>query len=155
MPLLAHATTAVHDPTDAGACVPAVTVQSAFDGYKSWQDGEAPSWQQLNRAVAPSDLTSTPATQTQPAPGAGFAVARSRDQGGFADESRREMNIVSRRNFLGGRGQRDCDRAGRDASRSKQRENSALAYGRSVLSVSSFNTVSAWPACVVVFPLSP
>ena len=76
LPLLAHATTAVHDPTDAGACVPAVTVQSAFDGYKSWQDGEAPIWQQLNRAVAPSDLTSTPATQTQPAPGAGFAVAR-------------------------------------------------------------------------------
>jgi hypothetical protein len=54
LPLLAHATTAVPDPTDSGASVPAVTVQSAFDGYKSWQDGEAPSWQQLNRAVAPS-----------------------------------------------------------------------------------------------------
>ena len=54
LPLLAHATTAVPDPTDAGASVPAVTVQSAFDGYKPWQDGEAPSWQQLNRAVAPS-----------------------------------------------------------------------------------------------------
>ncbi|MGF6377516.1 hypothetical protein [Paraburkholderia atlantica] len=54
LPLLAHATTAVPDPTDAGASVPAVTVQSAFDGYKSWQDGEAPSWQQLNRSVAPN-----------------------------------------------------------------------------------------------------
>jgi hypothetical protein len=54
LPLLAHATTAVPDPTDTAASVPAVTVQSAFDGYKSWQDGEAPSWQQLNRAVAPS-----------------------------------------------------------------------------------------------------
>nr|WP_245254057.1 hypothetical protein [Paraburkholderia sp. LEh10] len=53
LPLLAHATTAVPDPTDAGASVPAVTVQSAFDGYKSWQDGETPGWQQLNRAVAP------------------------------------------------------------------------------------------------------
>ena len=53
LPLLAHATTAVPDPTDAGASVPAVTVQSAFDGYKSWRDGEAPSWQQLNRIVAP------------------------------------------------------------------------------------------------------
>ena len=53
LPLLAHATTAVPDPADAGASVPAVTVQSAFDGYKSWQDGEAPGWQQLNRTVAP------------------------------------------------------------------------------------------------------
>ena len=53
LPLLAHATT-LSDPTDAAASVPAVTVQSAFDGYKSWQDGDAPSWQQLNRAVAPS-----------------------------------------------------------------------------------------------------
>jgi hypothetical protein len=31
-----------------------ISGQSAFDGYKSWQDGVAPSWQQLNRAVAPS-----------------------------------------------------------------------------------------------------
>ncbi|WP_250532562.1 hypothetical protein [Caballeronia sp. AZ10_KS36] len=54
LPLLAHATAVVPDPTDADASVPAVTVQSAFDGYKPWQDGEAPSWQQLNRAVAPS-----------------------------------------------------------------------------------------------------
>ena len=51
LPLLAHA--ALPDPTDAGASVPAVTVQSGFDGYKSWQDGETPGWQQLNRAVAP------------------------------------------------------------------------------------------------------
>jgi len=54
LPLLAHASTAIPDPTDAAASVPAVAVQSAFDGYKSWQDGEAPSWQQLNRAVAPA-----------------------------------------------------------------------------------------------------
>lgn len=54
LPLLAHAAAAIPDPTDAAVSVPAITVQSAFDGYKSWQDGEAPSWQQLNRAVAPS-----------------------------------------------------------------------------------------------------
>ncbi|CAH2897091.1 MAG: FIG00453955: hypothetical protein [uncultured Paraburkholderia sp.] len=54
---LAHATTAVPDPTDAAASVPVVIVQSAFDGYKSWQDGDAPSWQQLNRAVAPTRST--------------------------------------------------------------------------------------------------
>ena len=54
LPLLAHATTTTPDPTDAGASVPAVTVQSAFDGYKSYQDGETPSWQQLNRDVTPT-----------------------------------------------------------------------------------------------------
>jgi hypothetical protein len=54
---LAHATTAVPDPTDAAASVPVITVESAFDGYKSWQDGDAPSWQQLNRAVAPTRST--------------------------------------------------------------------------------------------------
>jgi hypothetical protein len=54
LPLLAHAATATPDPTDAGASVPAVTVQSAFDGYKSYQDGEVPSWQQLNRDVTPT-----------------------------------------------------------------------------------------------------
>ena len=52
--LLAHASAAIPDPTDAAAPVPAVTVQSTFDGYKSWQDNEAPSWQELNRAVAPT-----------------------------------------------------------------------------------------------------
>ncbi|WP_321795002.1 hypothetical protein [Caballeronia sp. J97] len=67
LPLLAHATTAVPEPTDAGVSVPAVTVQSAFDGYKSWQDGEAPSWQQLNRAVAPSRGTSATKHSQQPA----------------------------------------------------------------------------------------
>ncbi|MFM0033956.1 hypothetical protein [Paraburkholderia strydomiana] len=54
LPLLAHAATTAPDPTDAGASVPPPAVSSAFDGYKAWQDGEAPSWQQLNRAVAPS-----------------------------------------------------------------------------------------------------
>jgi len=54
LPLLAHATTVVPDPTDAGTSVPAVIMQSAFSGYQSWQDGDAPTWQELNRAVAPS-----------------------------------------------------------------------------------------------------
>ncbi|MCC8392361.1 hypothetical protein LJ656_07150 [Paraburkholderia sp. MMS20-SJTR3] len=67
LPLLAHAATAVPDPTDAAASVPAVTVQSAFDGYKSWQDGEAPGWQQLNRAVAPSRGVITMKHGQQPA----------------------------------------------------------------------------------------
>jgi len=66
LPLLAHATTVVPDPTDAGASVPVVTLQSAFDGYKSWQDGEAPSWQQLNRAVAPSRGTTAIKRGQQP-----------------------------------------------------------------------------------------
>ncbi|ADG19526.1 conserved hypothetical protein [Paraburkholderia atlantica] len=52
LPLLAHAT-ALSDPTDAAISVPAVTVRSAFDGYRSYWDGEAPSWQSLNRAVTP------------------------------------------------------------------------------------------------------
>ncbi|MGF6261226.1 hypothetical protein OKW49_002127 [Paraburkholderia youngii] len=56
LPLLAHATT-LPDPTDAAASVPAVTVHSAFDGYKSYQDGEATSWQSLNRAVTPGRRT--------------------------------------------------------------------------------------------------
>lgn len=53
LPLFAHAATTLPDPADAGASVPPAT-SSAFDGYKPWHDGEAPSWQQLNREVAPS-----------------------------------------------------------------------------------------------------
>ncbi|MFM0477003.1 hypothetical protein PQR29_21575 [Paraburkholderia strydomiana] len=68
---LAHATTAVPDPTDAAASVPVVTVQSAFDGYKSWQDGDAPSWQQLNRAVAPTRSTAGIKRSQQPVSTAG------------------------------------------------------------------------------------
>ncbi|WP_321948330.1 hypothetical protein [Paraburkholderia sp. J10-1] len=51
LPLLARAATVVPEPIDAGASVPVIAVPSAFDGYKSWQDVEAPSWQELNRAV--------------------------------------------------------------------------------------------------------
>ncbi|SIT48198.1 conserved exported hypothetical protein [Paraburkholderia ribeironis] len=58
LPLLAHAATAVPDPTDAAASMPVASASSAFDGYRayegSYEDGEAPSWQQLNRAVTPS-----------------------------------------------------------------------------------------------------
>ena len=54
LPLLAHAATTLPDPADAGASVPPPATSSAFDGYKPWHDGEAPSWQQLNREVAPS-----------------------------------------------------------------------------------------------------
>ncbi|MFM0523424.1 hypothetical protein PQR11_00380 [Paraburkholderia strydomiana] len=68
---LAHATTAVPDPTDAAASVPVVTVQSAFDGYKSWQDGDAPSWQQLNHAVAPTRSTAGIKHSQQPVATAG------------------------------------------------------------------------------------
>ncbi|MFP3600448.1 hypothetical protein [Paraburkholderia sp. SIMBA_053] len=68
---LAHATTAVPDPTDAAASVPVVTVQSAFDGYKSWQDRDAPSWQQLNRAVAPTRSTAGIKHSQQPLATAG------------------------------------------------------------------------------------
>jgi hypothetical protein len=54
LPLLVHAATTLPDPADAGASVPPPATSSAFDGYKPWHDGEAPSWQQLNREVAPS-----------------------------------------------------------------------------------------------------
>ncbi|WP_233809834.1 hypothetical protein [Paraburkholderia sp. HP33-1] len=54
LPLLAHAATTAPDPTDAGASVPVAPVSSALDGYRSYRDGQAPSWQQLNRAVTPS-----------------------------------------------------------------------------------------------------
>lgn len=54
LPLLAHAATTVPDPTDAGAAVPLDPVPSAFDSYRSYKDEQAPSWQQLNRAVTPS-----------------------------------------------------------------------------------------------------
>ncbi|MCC8405612.1 hypothetical protein LJ655_27780 [Paraburkholderia sp. MMS20-SJTN17] len=65
LPLLAHAAT-VADPTDAGASVPVASVPSAFDGYRSYQDRQAPSWQQLNRAVTPSRGTAGMGHAQQP-----------------------------------------------------------------------------------------
>ncbi|MDR5855749.1 hypothetical protein P9239_19125 [Caballeronia sp. LZ062] len=54
LPLLAQATTApIPDPTDASASTPAVEVPSAFSQYMSFKDSDNPSWQQLNREVAP------------------------------------------------------------------------------------------------------
>ncbi|MFM0571196.1 hypothetical protein PQQ88_23005 [Paraburkholderia caledonica] len=52
LPLLAHAVWP--DPADASASIPAVGASSAFDDYKPYRDSEGPSWQQLNRAVAPA-----------------------------------------------------------------------------------------------------
>ncbi|BAO90707.1 uncharacterized protein precursor [Caballeronia cordobensis] len=80
LPSLAHATTVVPDPTDAGASVPSVTMQSAFEGYKSWQDGDAPSWQQLNRAVAPS--RSVPPTKHDKQPAATTKGKSGHEHGG-------------------------------------------------------------------------
>ncbi|WP_321940105.1 hypothetical protein [Paraburkholderia sp. J8-2] len=54
LPLLAHAATVVPEPIDTGASVPVIAEPSAFDAYKSWQDGEAPNWQELNRSVTPN-----------------------------------------------------------------------------------------------------
>lgn len=51
LPALAHATTTIPDPTDPAASVPAVTVPSAFDGYRPYSDTDRPIWQQLNQAV--------------------------------------------------------------------------------------------------------
>ena len=45
---------AIPDPTDAGAPVPAVTVPSATDDYKPFQDKPVGSWRDLNGAVTPS-----------------------------------------------------------------------------------------------------
>jgi len=54
LPSLAQAATStIPDPTDASASAPAIEVPSAFDKYASFKDGESPSWQQLNRDVAP------------------------------------------------------------------------------------------------------
>jgi hypothetical protein len=50
LPALAHATTTFPDPT-AGVPVPPITVPSAFDGYHRYQDGDTPSWQELNQAA--------------------------------------------------------------------------------------------------------
>ncbi|CAB3803497.1 hypothetical protein LMG28614_05834 [Paraburkholderia ultramafica] len=54
LPALAHATTALPDPTDAAASVPAVSVPSAFADYQPYLDQKAPTWQELNRAVTSS-----------------------------------------------------------------------------------------------------
>ncbi|NRO95307.1 hypothetical protein GWC77_05065 [Paraburkholderia sp. NMBU_R16] len=51
LPALVYATTTIPDPTDAAVPVPAVTVPSAFDGYRAYREGDGPAWQQLNRDV--------------------------------------------------------------------------------------------------------
>ncbi|MFM0084795.1 hypothetical protein P0D72_38900 [Paraburkholderia sediminicola] len=51
LPALVHATTALPDPTDAAASVPAVSVPSAFADYQPYREQKAPTWQELNRAV--------------------------------------------------------------------------------------------------------
>jgi hypothetical protein len=51
LPTLVHAGTTISDPADAAAPVPAITVPSAFDGYRRYSDADHASWQQLNRAV--------------------------------------------------------------------------------------------------------
>ncbi|CAB3724233.1 hypothetical protein LMG22037_05032 [Paraburkholderia phenoliruptrix] len=51
LPALVHATTTIAEPADVAAPVPAVTVPSAFEGYQPYQDGDGPTWQQLNRTV--------------------------------------------------------------------------------------------------------
>ncbi len=54
LPLLAQAAMAtIPDPADASASVPAIELPSAFDKYATFKDGANPSWQQLNRDVAP------------------------------------------------------------------------------------------------------
>lgn len=77
-PWLAHAATPVPDPTDVAASVPALTVQSAFDGYQPWQEGQAPSWQQLNRAVTPGQNMT--------------AMKHGREPGDVADQRRRHAH---------------------------------------------------------------
>jgi hypothetical protein len=54
LPTLGHATTALPDPTDAAASVPAVSVPSVFADYHPFQDQKAPTWQELNQAVTSS-----------------------------------------------------------------------------------------------------
>ena len=54
LPTLVHATTALPDPTDAAASVPAVSVPSAFADYQPFQDQKAPTWQELNQAMTSS-----------------------------------------------------------------------------------------------------
>nr|WP_224023494.1 hypothetical protein [Burkholderia vietnamiensis] len=54
LPTLVLATTSVPDPSDSTASVPAVAAPSAFDDYQPYKDGDAPTWQQVNRAVTPA-----------------------------------------------------------------------------------------------------
>jgi len=76
LPALVHATTALPDPTDAAATVPAVSVPSAFADYQPYRDLKAPGWQELNRAV-----TTTPAK-----PGMSHSQMPSGDPGAKKDE---------------------------------------------------------------------
>lgn len=51
LPTLVHATTTPPDPADPAASVPAISVPSAFAGYRRYKDADNPTWQQLNQAV--------------------------------------------------------------------------------------------------------
>ncbi len=54
LPSLVRATTTLPDPSDASASVPALSAPSAFADYQPYRDEQAPSWQELNRAVTNS-----------------------------------------------------------------------------------------------------
>ena len=71
LPALGHATTALPDPSDAGVSVPAVSVPSAFADYQPYRDQEAPTWQELNRAVTSSSGMAGMSHGKMPAGGTG------------------------------------------------------------------------------------
>jgi len=84
LPALMHATTALADPTDAAASVPAVSVPSVFADYQPYRDQKAPSWQELNRAVTTSP--GKPGMSHSELP-SGSAGARSNDDTSHQEES--------------------------------------------------------------------
>jgi hypothetical protein len=84
LPALVHATTALADPTDAAASVPAVSVPSVFADYQPYRDQKAPSWQALNRAVTTSP--GKPGMSHSELP-SGSAGARSNDHTSHQEES--------------------------------------------------------------------
>ncbi len=53
LPSLASEIPPVPDPTDAGASVPTLTVPSATESYKPFEDKPVGAWRELNSAVAP------------------------------------------------------------------------------------------------------
>jgi hypothetical protein len=72
LPSLALASPEVPDPTDAAASVPVTTAISAFEGYRPYQDGDTPGWQEVNRAVSPSSggaATKSKAKEAHTGPG--------------------------------------------------------------------------------------
>jgi hypothetical protein len=84
LPALVHATTALPDPTDAAASVPKVSVPSVFADYQPYRDQKAPSWQELNRAVATSPGKPGMSHSQMPSGGAG---AKSNDHTSHQEES--------------------------------------------------------------------